>query len=312
MLFKSVTLVDASSVIYRAFTSPQADKMSGFSHNPLAGPSFLLLNSIRSILKNYEFPIFVFDGYPEEKYKLYPDYKKNRNAVLVKGKSRAEIWEYIRGLFLMIPSTITRVDNAEADSVIASLVKLFYNSEWVVKIITGDHDLLGLLDMARIFLSKQGKLSEFSRKNFMDKYHISPSQFQLYKAIFGDTSDSYPRIISRIKSKLLYSCVLSTNTTPEQVVKTINENKDLLGKWYDVLVNDGLSQLFINWELAGLDTGIKPIVKINPGIRSIFETLLGHMGIKPGLAEDLFNLGTAQNLLLKQGLIEIKGISVDG
>ena len=85
----------------------------------------------------------------------------------------------------------------EADDILGSLAKQAVEKGLGVKIITGDKDLLQLVN-DRVVVSLPGKsLSEsrdYFEKDVMELLGVSPKQVIDYKALVGDTSDNYPGV----------------------------------------------------------------------------------------------------------------------
>ena len=89
------------------------------------------------------------------------------------------------------------VEGYEADDVLGSLAKKMVSEGLGVKIITGDRDLLQLVD-ERIMVSLPGKSlsdsKDYLARDVQEQLGVRPDQVVDYKALVGDTSDNIPGV----------------------------------------------------------------------------------------------------------------------
>jgi DNA polymerase I len=89
------------------------------------------------------------------------------------------------------------VEGYEADDVLGSLAKKIVTEGLAVKIITGDRDLLQLVD-DRIMVSLPGKSlsdsKDFLAQDVKESFGVRPDQVVDFKALVGDTSDNIPGV----------------------------------------------------------------------------------------------------------------------
>jgi DNA polymerase-1 len=89
------------------------------------------------------------------------------------------------------------VEGYEADDVLGSLAKKMVAEGLGVKIITGDRDLLQLVD-DRIMVSLPGRSlsdsKDYLAKDVQEQLGVRPDQVVDYKALVGDTSDNIPGV----------------------------------------------------------------------------------------------------------------------
>ncbi|ULG73328.1 5'-3' exonuclease [Macrococcus brunensis] len=88
------------------------------------------------------------------------------------------------------------VRNYEADDVIGTIAKQL-EGDYRIKIISGDKDLLQLLDgRIEVWLIKKGftEYNIYTETRFKEEYGLNPAQLIDVKAFMGDTADGYPGV----------------------------------------------------------------------------------------------------------------------
>ena len=85
------------------------------------------------------------------------------------------------------------LDDYETDDIVGSMAKLASNQGYEVICLSGDKDLLQLVnDKVTVCLTKKGitELDELTSENFKEKMGFEPVQMIDYKAMIGDNSDN--------------------------------------------------------------------------------------------------------------------------
>lgn len=125
---------------------------------------------------------------------LYPAYKGTREKM--PDDLRAQM-DHIRELVDAFGIPRLEIEGYEADDVLGSVSKKISQGGMGVKIITGDKDLLQLVDK-RIIVSLPGKQladsKDYLPKDVHDFLGVYPEQVVDYKAMIGDKSDNIPGI----------------------------------------------------------------------------------------------------------------------
>jgi DNA polymerase-1 len=124
----------------------------------------------------------------------------------------------------------------EGDDYLASCAALADDSFDEIRIITGDKDLLQLVnDQINVCLTRKGvgELEEFTIDNFYEKMSITPDQIPDFKGLVGDASDNLPGIrgIGEVTAKKL----LAKYPTLESII----EHADEIGGKTAQLIKDG-------------------------------------------------------------------------
>ncbi|HLF87561.1 MAG TPA: DNA polymerase I, partial [Anaerolineales bacterium] len=126
---------------------------------------------------------------------LYPEYKGTREKM---PEDLAQQIERIRQMVDAFNIPRLEMDGYEADDVLGSIARKAAAQGLGVKIITGDRDLLQLVD-DRIFVTlPEGRslsdAKDYTAKDVFEKLGVRPDQVVDYKALVGDTSDNIPGV----------------------------------------------------------------------------------------------------------------------
>ncbi len=185
-------LIDGSNLIFRAYYATEnlnIKNPQGVNVNAVYG----LMNMLTKIIFD-EKPTHIYIALDQAKetfrHKMYDDYKGGRESAPQRLKEQFPIiHEYFKSLGLMIGDH----QDFEADDLIASYAKLGKESGEFVKIISGDKDLLQLVDdNVYVLTPKIGFAKEctYSPEVFKEKYEFDINRFVEYKALVGDSSDN--------------------------------------------------------------------------------------------------------------------------
>src|SRR5699024_5677502 len=115
------------------------------------------------------------------------------------------------------------LENYEADDCIGTLARQNATENQMI-ILTGDHDLLQLVDtniQVAIMKKGQGNYEIFDYENFYSKKGINPNQIVDLKGLMGDSSDNYPGV-KGIGEKTAFK-LLKEHETIDNILKNIDE-----------------------------------------------------------------------------------------
>jgi DNA polymerase-1 len=191
-------LIDGHALAYRTFfalTSSAGQRLSTASGEPTAG--VFGFTSVLLRLLDTEKPDYIavaFDGGHSFRDQVFADYKA----------TRAKMPDDLRTQMARIRAVVDafgiprlEMDGYEADDILGSIAQQAVLKGLGVKIITGDRDLLQLVD-ERIIVNLAGsKLSEardYSAADVVEYMGVRPDQIVDYKALVGDTSDNIPGV----------------------------------------------------------------------------------------------------------------------
>jgi DNA polymerase-1 len=189
-------LLDGHSLAYRAYFALPAENFStttGQPTNAVYGFTAMLINVLRD-----ERPTHVavaFDrSEPTFRHEQYVEYKANRRETPADFRSQLSlIFEVLDVLGIRRLS----VAGYEADDVIATLATEATAEGMGVLIVTGDRDVLQLVnDDVTALMTRRGisDMTRFTPEAVVEKYGLTPAQYPDFAALRGDPSDNLPSI----------------------------------------------------------------------------------------------------------------------
>ena len=193
-----VYLLDGHALAYRAYYALTRGSPAGFtthSGEPTAGVYGFTSILLRILEQERPSHLAVtFDTGKTFRDDLYPEYKATRAKM--PDDLRPQM-ERIRQLVDAFNIPRLELEGYEADDVLGSLAYQLAAQGFGVKIITGDRDLLQLVN-ERILVNLPGKGSADSKdyfaKDVLEYLGVRPDQVVDYKALVGDTSDNIPGV----------------------------------------------------------------------------------------------------------------------
>jgi DNA polymerase I len=190
MASRILYVLDISSYIYRAFHAIRGLATSqGFPTNAAFGVTNMLLKVLRE--RQPQYLALAFDSKaPTFRHQEYPEYKAHRPPMPEELVMQLPyIQKIIQGLNL--PSLV--MDGYEADDLIATLVREAREKGFEVEIVSGDKDLLPLVQEGVVVWDPMKDL-RFDPEAIQEKYGVSPAELVEVKALAGDASDNIPGV----------------------------------------------------------------------------------------------------------------------
>src|SRR3989304_4634215 len=194
-------LIDGHALAYRMYFALTAggggsQRWQTSKGEPTAGTYGFARELVRILEQEKpEYIAVAFDPGKTFRDKLYPAYKPTREKM--PDDLRLQI-ERIRRLVDVFNIPRLEMEGYEADDVLGSAARHIAKQGIGVKIITGDRDLLQLVDELVIVSIPEGSLSNsrdyITDKDVVDKMGVLPSQVVDYKALLGDKSDNIPGV----------------------------------------------------------------------------------------------------------------------
>lgn len=187
-------LVDGSAIVHRAYHAmPFFAKKDGASTGAIYGFFSMLLKVIQQLDPQYI--VVAFDRpKPTFRQQLYVGYQAQRPKM--ESDLSDQFGKIIEILQKARISTYA-VDGYEADDIIGTVSDAANKKGIFTYIVTGDRDMLQLVDNdTQVFMPIKGisEVSIIDAEKVREKYGIKPSQFIDYKALQGDSSDNYPGV----------------------------------------------------------------------------------------------------------------------
>ncbi len=193
---KKITLIDGNSLMFRSYyaTAYRGNLMqtkSGLYTNAL----YAFISMLDKLIDELDYAFVAFDaGKQTFRHQEYTEYKATRKAL--PEELRVQI-PYIKNYLDIM--RIFRMESLdyEADDLIATVATKAYKDFDEIRIITGDKDLLQLVNgKVKVFLTRRGisELEEYNHENFLEKAGLTPKQVIDFKGLVGDASDNLPGI----------------------------------------------------------------------------------------------------------------------
>ncbi|WP_100488088.1 5'-3' exonuclease [Sporolactobacillus pectinivorans] len=190
-------LIDGMALLFRAFyaTAPTGQFMFNEEGLPTNGVQGFLRHLLLAIQNRKPTHVAVCWDMGEKtfRHRLFDGYKANRDAPPVEMVPQFDLAKEMTAAF-QIPNV--GISGYEADDCIGTLAKTMQDNA-DISIITGDRDLLQLLDRhidVNLLQKGYGHYSSYTAKSFLDKFGVTPGQFIDVKALMGDSSDGYPGV----------------------------------------------------------------------------------------------------------------------
>ncbi|MBN1979112.1 MAG: DNA polymerase I [Anaerolineae bacterium] len=189
-----LVLIDGHSLAYRAFHAlPQDMRTSqGELTNAVYGFVLMLLNVLRD-----EKPTHIavtFDKGLTFRHELYPEYKAHRAKM--PDEMRVQM-DRIRQVVEVMNIPIFEREGYEADDLLGTLARQAEEKQVNTLIVTGDRDILQLVDRHTHVLTSRRRFSDtviYDVTGVKQQYGLSPNQLADLKGIAGDTSDNIPGV----------------------------------------------------------------------------------------------------------------------
>jgi DNA polymerase-1 len=250
---KTIYLLDGHALAYRAFFALMAtgSRFQTRSGEPTAG-TYGFTNILLRIIEqdNPEYLAVAFDTGKTFRHDLYKEYKATRE------KMPDELIPQIERIRLLVDTfNIPRLEmqGYEADDVLGSVATHAVQEGFGVKIITGDRDLLQLVNdriIVNLTGSKMSDAQDYFREDVKKSLGVFPDQVVDYKALLGDTSDNIPGVKGvgqKTASRLL-----------EQFphLNDIYANLDMITGKAKTLLEEGKETAYLSYELAKIKTDL--------------------------------------------------------
>ena len=194
---KALTLIDGNSIMFRsyyatAYTNNLMKTREGLYTNALYGFCSMLN---KMLTEEIDYAFVAFDaGSKTFRHQQFKEYKGTRKPLPEELRIQIPL---IKQYLDILKVKRAESFDFEADDLLASVAINSKNYFDKIRIITGDRDLLQMVDdKISVFLTKKGigELEEYNQENFFEKTKLYPSQVVDYKAIVGDSSDNLPGI----------------------------------------------------------------------------------------------------------------------
>ncbi len=192
---KTVVLVDGYGLIFRAYHAlpPSLATTSGEQTNAVFGFTSMLLDVLKA--RQPDYAIIALEGGHTFRHEVFSDYKGTRFDM--PEDLRQQIGR-VTQLIQVLGIPIHQRERYEADDVIGSLSRSLADDGLRVIVVTGDSDLLQLVDDNILVVlpgaRRFGDVREFDNAAVLERYGFGPELVPDYKGLVGDTSDNIPGV----------------------------------------------------------------------------------------------------------------------
>ena len=189
-LLRILYLIDISSYFYRAFHAlPALSNSQGLPTNAAYGVTTMLLKVLRERQPQHLALVFDAKG-PTFRHELYKEYKAHRPPM---PEALVTQLPYIKKIIdaLNLPAVV--MEGYEADDLIATLVRRAREEGYAVEIISGDKDLLPLVQDG-VDMWDPMKEVRYDPAAIREKYGLEPGELVEVRALAGDASDNIPGV----------------------------------------------------------------------------------------------------------------------
>lgn len=191
----TVVLVDGFGLIFRAYYALPTTMTTaeGEQTNAVYGFASMLLDVLRT--RDPDYAIIALETGKTFRHELYPEYKGTRSAMPEDLRSQLE---RVNELIAALNIPVQMKEMYEADDVIGTLSRELAEQGHRVVVITGDSDLLQLVQENVLVVlpgaRRFGEFREFDVDAVVERYGFGPELVPDYKALVGDTSDNIPGV----------------------------------------------------------------------------------------------------------------------
>ncbi len=189
-------LIDGHALAYRMYFALTAGGPSQRWQTSTGEPTAGIYGFARELLRIFEqeqpdYLAVAFDTGKTFRDAIYPEYKATRAKM--PDDLRPQI-ERIRQLVDTFNIPRLEMEGFEADDVLGSAARWAAKQGLGVKIITGDRDLLQLVNDRTIVYLAGDDQNYITPEDVFRKLHVRPEQVVDYKALVGDKSDNIPGV----------------------------------------------------------------------------------------------------------------------
>lgn len=187
-------LIDGNAIVHRAYhVMPPLTRSDGTPTGAVQGFFSMILKMIAALAPDHI--AIAFDSpSPNFRKELFKAYQSQRPAM---ESDLSPQFGIIQGILEKAKISVYAVEGLEADDIIGTIAEKAKETRHLVYILTGDRDMLQLVNHKTKVLAPVKGISEmvlFDEEKVKEKYGITPSQFIEFKALMGDSSDNYPGV----------------------------------------------------------------------------------------------------------------------
>ena len=260
-------LIDGHALAYRMYYALTAGGTSQRWQTSTGEPTAGSYGFARELLRIIEqekpdYLAVAFDTGKTFRDIIYPEYKATRAKMPEDLRPQIERIRQIVDAF-NIPRL--EMEGYEADDVLGSAARWAAGQGLGVKIITGDRDLLQLVNDRTIVYLAGDDQNYITPEDVMSKLHVRPDQVVDYKALVGDKSDNIPGVPG-VGEKTTES-LLAKYGTLENLYAHLDEVEP---RWRNKL-EAGKESAIMSYQLAAIRTDLPVVIDLEQARSDVFE-----------------------------------------
>jgi len=261
-------LIDGHALAYRMYFAltaggPAATRWQTSKGEPTAGIYGFARELLRILEQEKpEYLAVAFDTGKTFRDEIFPEYKATRAKM--PEDLRPQI-ERIREMVDAFNIPRLEMEGFEADDVLGSMARIAAEEGMGVKIITGDRDLLQLVN-ARTAVYLAGDDANFiTEQDVVRKLGVRPDQVVDYKAIVGDKSDNIPGV-SGVGEKTAVALLKKFGS-----LDGIYKNLDQVEKRWQTKLEAGRDWAYKSYDLARIRTDLRLKLDLEHARAHVFD-----------------------------------------
>ena len=260
-------LIDGHALAYRMYFALTAGGSSQRWQTSTGEPTAGIYGFARELLRIFEqekpdYLAVAFDTGKTFRDTIYPEYKATRAKM--PEDLRPQI-ERIRQLVDTFNIPRLEMEGFEADDVLGSAARWAAKQGLGVKIITGDRDLLQLVNDRTIVYLAGDDQNYITPEDVLGKLHVRPEQVVDYKALVGDQSDNIPGVPG--VGEKTTETLLSKYGTLDNIYAHLEEIEP---RWR-IKLEAGKESAYMSYKLAAIRTDLTVVIDLEQARTEVFE-----------------------------------------
>jgi len=260
-------LIDGHALAYRMYFALTAGGPSQRWQTSTGEPTAGIYGFARELLRVFEqekpeYLAVAFDTGKTFRDAIYPEYKATRAKM--PDDLRPQI-ERIRQLVDTFNIPRLEMEGFEADDVLGSAAVWAVKQGLGVKIITGDRDLLQLVNDRTIVYLAGDDQNYITPEDVLGKLHVRPEQVVDYKAILGDKSDNIPGVPG-VGEKTTENLISKYGT-----LDNIYAHLDEIEPRWRTKLEAGKASAYMSYKLAAIRTDLIVSIDLEKARTEVFE-----------------------------------------
>jgi len=260
-------LIDGHALAYRMYFALTAGGSSQRWQTSTGEPTAGIYGFARELLRIFEqekpdYLAVAFDTGKTFRDTIYPEYKATRAKM--PDDLRPQI-ERIRQMVDTFNIPRLEMEGFEADDVLGSAAVWAAKQGLGVKIITGDRDLLQLVNDRTIVYLAGDDQNYITPEDVLGKLHVRPEQVVDYKAIVGDKSDNIPGVPG-VGEKTTENLISKYGT-----LDNIYAHLDEIEPRWRTKLEAGKASAYMSYKLAAIRTDLTVVIDLEQARTEAFE-----------------------------------------